>query len=43
MSKKKSVYGVHPGVLMTQKWIGEIKQKKRQAIRICKAAYDRYA
>ena len=26
-TKKKSVYGVHPGVLMTQKWIGELKQK----------------
>jgi hypothetical protein len=24
---KKSVYSVHPGVLMTQKWIGELKQK----------------
>jgi hypothetical protein len=24
---KKSIYGVHPGVLMTQKWIGELKQK----------------
>ena len=27
MSKKQSVYSVHPGVLMTQKWIGELKQK----------------
>ena len=26
-SRKKSIYGVHPGVLMTQKWIGELKQK----------------
>ena len=25
--KTKSTYGVHPGVLMTQKWIGELKQK----------------
>lgn len=25
--KKKSIYGVHPGVLMTQKWIAELKQK----------------
>jgi uncharacterized protein DUF5655/uncharacterized protein DUF4287 len=25
--KKKSIYGVHPGVLMTQKWVGELKQK----------------
>lgn len=26
-SKTKSIYGVHPGVLTTQKWIGELKQK----------------
>jgi hypothetical protein len=25
--KKKSIYSVHPGVLMTQKWIGELKEK----------------
>ena len=25
--RKKSIYGVHPGVAMTQKWIGELKQK----------------
>jgi hypothetical protein len=25
--KKKSIYGVHPGVAMTQKWIAELKQK----------------
>jgi hypothetical protein len=25
--KKKSVYGVHPGVAMTQKWIAELKKK----------------
>jgi len=24
---KKSIYGVHPGVLMTQKWMAELKQK----------------
>ena len=24
---KNSIYSVHPGVLMTQKWIGELKQK----------------
>ena len=24
---KKSIYSVHPGVLMTQKWIGELRQK----------------
>jgi uncharacterized protein DUF5655/uncharacterized protein DUF4287 len=27
MSKKKSIYSVHPGVLMTQKWVAELKQK----------------
>jgi len=26
-TKKKSIYGVHPGVLMTQKWEGELKQR----------------
>ena len=26
-AKTKSIYGVHPGVLMTQKWIAELKQK----------------
>jgi hypothetical protein len=26
-SKKRSIYSVHPGVLMTQKWIGDLKQK----------------
>jgi len=26
-AKKKSIYGVHPGVLMAQKWIAELKQK----------------
>ena len=26
-TKTKSIYGVHPGVLMTQKWISELKQK----------------
>ena len=26
-TKTKSIYGVHPGVLMTQKWIWELKQK----------------
>ncbi|HEV2835140.1 MAG TPA: DUF5655 domain-containing protein [Pyrinomonadaceae bacterium] len=25
--KKKSIYSVHPGVMMTQKWIAELKQK----------------
>jgi hypothetical protein len=32
MSKKKSVYSVHPGVLMTQKWIGELKQKTGRSL-----------
>src|SRR6267142_4550798 len=27
MPAKKSIYGVHPGVLMTQKLIAELKQK----------------
>jgi hypothetical protein len=27
MMKTKSIYSVHPGVLMTQKWITELKQK----------------
>ena len=26
-TKTKSIYGVHPGVLMTQKWIADLKQK----------------
>src|ERR1041385_2987288 len=26
-TKTKAIYGVHPGVLMTQKWIAELKQK----------------
>lgn len=25
--KTKSIYSVHPGILMTQKWVGELKQK----------------
>jgi hypothetical protein len=32
MSKTKSVYSVHPGVLMTQKWIGELKQKTGRSL-----------
>jgi len=27
LTQKKSIYGVHPGVLITQKWIAELKQK----------------
>ena len=26
-AKKKSIYGVHPGVMMAQRWIAELKQK----------------
>jgi hypothetical protein len=32
MSKTKSIYSVHPGVLMTQKWIGELKQKTGRSL-----------
>jgi len=27
LTQKKSIYGIHPGVLITQKWIAELKQK----------------
>src|SRR2546423_4512335 len=30
--KKKSIYGVHPGVLMTQKWIAELKQNTGRSL-----------
>jgi hypothetical protein len=26
-TSKKSIYGIHPGVLMTQTWVSELKQK----------------
>jgi len=29
---KKSIYSVHPGVLMTQKWIAELKQKTGRSL-----------
>jgi hypothetical protein len=29
---RKSIYGVHPGVLMTQKWIAELKQKTGRSL-----------
>lgn len=29
---KKSIYGVHPGVAMTIKWIGELKQKTGRSL-----------
>jgi len=30
--QKKSIYSVHPGVLMTQKWIFELKQKTGRSL-----------
>ena len=30
--RKKSIYGVHPGVLMMQKWITELKQKTGRSL-----------
>jgi hypothetical protein len=30
--KKRSIYGVHPGVAMTQKWITELKQKSGRSL-----------
>src|ERR1044071_10353747 len=30
--KKKSIYGVHPGVAMTQKWIAELKVKTGRSL-----------
>ena len=32
MAMKKSIYGVHPGVLMTQKLIAELKQKTGRSL-----------
>ncbi|HKZ78246.1 MAG TPA: DUF4287 domain-containing protein [Pyrinomonadaceae bacterium] len=29
---KKSIYGVHPGVLMTQKWVAELKEKTGRSL-----------
>ena len=31
-TKKKSIYGVHPGVAMTQKWVAELKQKTGRSL-----------
>lgn len=31
-SNKKSLYGVHPGVLMTQKWVAELPQKTGKSL-----------
>ena len=30
--KKKPIYSVHPGVLMTQKWVAELKQKSGRSL-----------
>jgi hypothetical protein len=30
--RKKSIYGVHPGVAMTQKWVAELKQKTSRSL-----------
>ena len=32
MMKTKSIYSVHPGVLMTQKWLAELKQKSGRTL-----------
>ncbi len=32
MPRTKSLYGVHPGVLMTQKWVGELKPKTGRSL-----------
>ena len=31
-TRRKSIYGVHPGVLMTQKWIADLKTKTGRTI-----------
>ena len=31
-AKKKSVYSVHPGVVMTQRWIAELKEKTGRSL-----------
>src|SRR5215213_6786866 len=31
-SRSKSIYSVHPGVLMTQKWVAELKQKTGRSL-----------
>ena len=30
--KRKSIYSVHPGVLLTQKWIGELKRRTGRSL-----------
>jgi hypothetical protein len=32
MAKRKSLYSVHPGVLMTQKWVAELKEKTGRSL-----------
>ena len=32
MAKVQSLYGVHPGILMTQKWVGELKSKTGRSL-----------
>jgi hypothetical protein len=32
MTKRKSLYGVHPGVLMVQKWVAELKEKTGRSL-----------
>lgn len=32
MPKKKSIYGVHPGILMTQQWIATLKEKTGRSL-----------
>lgn len=32
MAKRKSLYGVHPGVLMVQKWVAELKEKTGRSL-----------
>ena len=31
-AKKKSIYGVHPGVALTQKWVGELKDRTGRSL-----------
>src|SRR6266571_5026091 len=31
-TQPKSIYGVHPGVLITQKWVAELKQKTGRSL-----------
>ena len=31
-AKKKSIYSIHPGVLMTEKWIAELKEKTGRSL-----------